>query len=272
MNALKCPTCKFPLAVSPHEPDRASTEPITCWACRVLAAATETESLHQTNIEARRQFILTRNWLDKGGVPPRLREEASMRGIPDAIRKALAPHLTPIRDGLPLTHGLGLMGGIGCRKSGSLVALLKLYSITRARRIVGDGDQWTKLPTRPVNFRWVDWPLMYPEIARSGKDPSGVNHLLRRFQDAELLVLDDLGREPLPRKADDDSTPYAMGFLQEVITFRNSNMLPIWWTSNLTLSGLSAIYDGSTIDRLLEDNLPIMLPGLPNYRLPAQYQ
>ena len=267
MNIIKCTSCKIPLVISPFQVDREKSEATLCTACSVLERADRDGTLHPTKIADRRKYI-TRDWLlEYGDVPPRLRGSARMNGIPKATIQALDPNMTTIRDGQAPTMGFGLIGPQGCRKSGTEVALVRALSTRRALRLVG--EETYELPLRPVAFLWVDWPATYGELSRSWGDPNGVNAMLRRMQWSELLIIDDLGRESF-RRPEDGSTPFAMGIFQELISYRNSNRLPIWWNSNCDIAGLASIYDGATLGRLFEDNPPIILPDdLPNYRLPG---
>jgi len=267
MNIIKCTSCKIPLAFSPFQMDREKPEATLCTACLSLERAEKEGTLHPTKIDDRRKYI-TRDWLlPYGDVPPRLYESARMKGIPMGTRQALEPHLPPIWAGRVPTKGFGLLGSQGSRKSGTQVALLRTLSTRRALRLVG--EETYDLPHRPVDFLWVDWPATYGELGRSWGDPKGVTTMLRRMQWSGLLILDDLGRESI-RKSDDESTPFAMGIFQELISYRNSNRLPIWWNSNCDIAGLASIYDGATLGRLFEDNPPIILPDdIPNYRLPG---
>jgi DNA replication protein DnaC len=106
----------------------------------------------------------------------------------------------------------------------------------------------------------------FGEGSLSPLDTQRIDDWLYQATTVNILVLDDLGSEPITKR-DEKSTPLAAGILADVIRKRNHDACPIWWTSNAG-SRLKNLYEPALVSRLLESAPMLKVPkDVPNYRL-----
>lgn len=172
----------------------------------------------------------------------RREREARMLKVPTEIQAVLpvAPVQALLSGVLP-DHGFGLGGGVGKGKTMALAAILR-SAIQR----------FALNATFPMpdlrGFNWCSWP---EEAAWFSAHPSDADDRVERLSTVRLLVLDDLGRERVKGSYVDD---WALTRLDLIVSRRNRECLPILWTSNLNIDGLKALYGGSFVSRLTQDN------------------
>lgn len=82
----------------------------------------------------------------------------------------------------------------------------------------------------------------------------GENNVIKSFQNADLLIIDDLGVE--------QKTEWAISKIYNIIDSRYRNGLPTIITTNLTLDSLEEKYGKRTYDRLLEMCTPVVNEGI----------
>jgi DNA replication protein DnaC len=207
------------------------------------------------------------------GVPTRLQSATWDKAQPEVKAAVPTNILDPIQDGFFPKKGFGLLGHAGCGKSGAMAALVRRLVPRMAWRLAATAEDASRLSYDGLlKVRWADWPTTFLELQQHAIDSDFVSNLRRVMVDADLLVLDDLGREALPRVVGDGSMPFGLGVLNLILSGRNAAQKPTWWASNLDLEALGNLYDGSMLDRLMEDNPPCYVdPDAKNLRLP-QYQ
>lgn len=153
-----------------------------------------------------------------------------------------------LQDGVLPTSGFGLCGGIGKGKTMALAALLRV-SIARFGKTA---PLPLPLPTLRA-FCWCSWP---EEAAWMSAHADMTESRVERLSTVPVLILDDLGRERVKGSYSDD---WPISRLDIVVSRRNRECLPTLWTSNLDLDGLKALYGGSMVSRLTQDNPLIWL-------------
>jgi len=135
--------------------------------------------------------------------------------------------LGAIQDGQihTLTKGFGLGGGIGYGKSCAISALLKLGL---ARWAHASSSGWDFRPTsrRTPVISWVNWPNTADQLQQLATNGNAVHSLMYAIKGANILVIDDLGKERLPVIREDRSIPFCQAQLDIIIDFRNGHRLP----------------------------------------------
>lgn len=264
----RCEQCNLPMALSPFPEDWVCSHATVCSKCTALDQVDENERSRRLGHLA--WCFNIRETKERPGIPMRL-HSANSEGIPPEIRNAIPAFIfQSVRMGSLHSlqgRGFGLVGGVGTRKSGTiayLVASLLTRSILRA---VATGN-FVECSKPTINAIWCNWPETSDFLQRNAVEVDLINRKVMSLREADILVLDDLGMERMPRTTDGVSTPFAMGQLQLLINYRNANRKPIFWTSNLQEEDLAGLYGMATYSRLIEDNPPIFLrKGATNYRL-----
>lgn len=267
---IRCPGCQMPLGHSPFEEDRALTEPGTCQACQSFEAHMQEQlkgyypgSRLEQDLHNQREDLRSyrRYWYSRERayaeteVPKRL-QKVTWSDVAAEVRAAIPDRVVDAaRDGRLSGQGFGLLGGIGVGKSGALAALIPNLVSRIAWRRSASGDA-LQVHEKSLRVLWVDWPMTYSDLQRKALDSTFTEKLRSEMIGVGLLILDDLGREGLGRATEDGSTSFGHRILNDVITARNGDCKPTWWTSNVELKGLFALYDGSAMSRLLQDNPP----------------
>lgn len=82
------------------------------------------------------------------------------------------------------------------------------------------------------------------EIKSAFSDSKNDKHLEKRMCEADLLVIDDLGKET--------SSPFNDGLLYRVVNYRYKEKLPIVITSNMRMDFLAGTFDYAVMSRLIE--------------------
>jgi len=217
-----------------------------------------------------------RKWVEKSEifygveVPKRLQGAAWKDVLPGVEEAIPATILNTIKDGFIPDKGFGLLGGIGVGKSGAMASLFCRMVSRRAWRLAGS-VQDRNVPSKPLEGMWVDWMMTFSDLQMRATEEGFASRLQDRMVGVDLLILDDLGRESLPRSAAEGATPFGHRILNNVITKRNASQKPVWWTSNVSVEDLVNLYDGSMLSRLMEDNPPMKICGeVPNRRIPTK--
>lgn len=165
-------------------------------------------------------------------LPARLRG-LTLAGHPNARAAEWARRFL---DGWDGQAGLFVTGGVGVGKTGLLAGM----ALAVAPRLAEE--------RRTLRFAFT--PDLLDEL-RAGMDAGGATAVMRAYQTAGLLILDDLGSEHVVR-ADGRPSPWAQERLLALVNYRYEHRLPLWASSNQRLSDLAATLGERTVDRLRE--------------------
>jgi DNA replication protein DnaC len=195
--------------------------------------------------------------LASSGVHPR-ELEADISKIHESIHACIPDHVrTSLASGhiLQLKMGFGLGGPVGCGKSCAVAAELKhgLSEWAFQNYLEWGPDSESGRHGGPRIF-WADWPEVSDYLLRHAIDSDSVDEMMAKMKRADILVLDDLGKERLPVVKDPNSIPFSQAQLDICIAYRNSQVAPIFWTTNLGLQALGDVYGPATFSRLIQDN------------------
>lgn len=244
---------------------RTEVESRVCHAC-----ADSTARRERLIEEAQRVVDNLDAWVQKSlaasGLTPRERT-ANLGQLAPNVRRVLNDprlHVRTMLDGVTPQTGFGLIGPTGTGKTFALAAILANMTAKRwLARCDAEGLAATK---RFV--AWVRWP---EEVNRfrtlvSSRD-GGLEEAQRvvdRWAETEVLVLDDLGAE---RLRGDYSEDWATSLLDLLVDRRHNDMLPVWWTSNLTREEFITRYGTRLWSRLAGDNPAAVVPNGPDLRV-----
>lgn len=209
-------------------------------------------------------------WVEKAcakwGMTPRERT-ASLEQLAPNIRRIFGDprlHVRSMLDGVIPDKGFGLMGPTGTGKTLAFAAVVK--------RMIG--NRWLMqadtlgMGATSQFVAWVRWP---EEVNRFRTIVGSVEGGLKEAQDVidrwatfPVLVLDDLGAE---RLRGDYSEDWATSLLDILVDRRHNEMLPVWWTSNLSRDEFIERYGTRLWSRLAGDNPGIVVPNGPDLRI-----
>jgi len=176
-----------------------------------------------------------------------------------ALREIQAIEREPIHLVQDSPQGFGLTGGTGVGKTWHMAQRIGFQVV----RIVTQCPipDTAKIPY--AYAKWVNWPDT-AEILK-GWVAQGFHQDLERFIEkctiCGQLYLDDIGQERITNEND-----YALGILRTILDSRYRNNRPVFWTSNLDLKGLTAIYGARVVSRIIDAWPPLRLDG-PDLRL-----
>lgn len=178
-------------------------------------------------------------WIADTGLPDRFRGGtfASFPGRPELARQVQA-YLGEWQG----KRNLILMGRFGVGKTGLVGAAINEMSGAFRQR------DWRVV--------FITTPRLFDQL-RAGFDDGSFTKLMRRCQNANLLILDDLGAEK--------PTEWVQERLYAIVNHRYEHELPIWVTTNLTPDGLAAAIGERTWWRLQEGACLLVATG-PNLR------
>jgi DNA replication protein DnaC len=184
---------------------------------------------------------------------PRVKWLLKTRGVGPRLLEAL--DLEPILRFPEAPMGAGMAGASGAGKTFAMVRHLA----DRAQAIVEsypnpDDALW---PSRAA--LWVSWTQKSEELKRwvGAGQGEAVDEWIELAKLTKRLYLDDLGRERVTGAND-----YALGVLREVLDYRHTNLLPVYWTTNLNATDLSELYlDKALIGRIVEAWPPVRVGG-----------
>jgi len=187
--------------------------------------------------------------------------EARLDRVPAPYLEFIQPKiLDGIRDGRLPVIGIGFVGDNETGKSMTLSAFLRVLLTANARRNV------RKKGSR-FNFKgikWVPWSdtVNLWRLEGTKIDWDARNKFVRQCMDSNLLILDDLAREGKSGdRAYMDDPSYRL--LDLILSTREANNLPTWWTSNLTtVEMLTQVYGAATVRRLIAPNPIIHVTGV----------
>lgn len=198
---------------------------------------------------------------------------ASLDQIDPRLKRMLASGATKtdlerILMGEVPAHGFGLLGPTGIGKTFALAALFKNMTSQRwANRAHKEGFKATK-----QFMQWVRWPEQVNAFRTIVSSVDGgmqqVDKIAAAMSRHEVLVLDDLGAE---RMRADYAEDWASSVLDLIIDRRFNNMLPTWWTSNLTANEFIERYGTRLFSRLAGHNPPLQAPNGPDLRIQRKH-
>lgn len=182
---------------------------------------------------------------------------ASMEKVPKEIRAAIPKAtLEQLFAGQIPANGFGLGGTTGGGKTMAVAAIIKAYAASRVK---------SYKPKRRFAFmgplsgvRWTSWPDEVAWLRANALDLTA-SERIERLAEAQLLILDDLGRERIKGSYSDD---WAASQLDHVINHRYRCELPTIWTTNVTEMDLVNLYGAAMLRRLTADNPLIWIPNL----------
>jgi DNA replication protein DnaC len=205
--------------------------------------------------------ILNLLW-DEGMGIRGLEAKADPSMIPAAILQAVPDGF---KDGSQVS-GFGIGGGTGIGKTQAVASLLKVALGRYAERVIVPSieGQWDSRKRFP-SVCWSSWPdevhwLRTHAIA-------GAEDRVERLATAQLLVLDDLGRE---RIKGDYSQDWGASQLDYIVNARYRAELPTIWTTNVRQADLVRLYGAAMVRRLIEPNPLVWVEGLKPFNLPGR--
>lgn len=105
---------------------------------------------------------------------------------------------------------------------------------------------------------WVNWPAMAEDlksrITASGAE--NANEKIEHMKTIKYLFLDDIGQERIAKEGD-----YSVTAFKNVIDFRCRDGKKTFWTTNLAVEKLNAIYGTMVISRILGNWPQIQITG-----------
>ena len=176
--------------------------------------------------------------------------------------RELRSNPTPFSDSLAERFGIngfGLHGNTGTGKTFTMVSAIRRVLERCAER--EDGFEGGADPHRR-KLLWVPWPVQASEWRGRGF-PSESERDAQDMIHIPILVLDDLGAE---RFKGDYSQDWVLAALDRIVDARYRAEKPIWWTSNLSPSGLVNIYGSRMFSRLGGPNRAVAMPDGPDQR------
>lgn len=190
------------------------------------------------------QLVITGLGRVERAADPKKIHPTVLKAIPVEIINAL------LSGHLPRTGGIGLGGLPGAGKSCGVAALIHglIYQNARSKNPFVELKPVTKI-------RWMSWTDTCHRWRLKPLDDM-VARDIERARRAQLLVLDDLGREVWRREASED---VAIGHLDAIVTHRDREGLFTLWTTNLTEEELISRYGMSMVRRLIRLNPLVFL-------------
>jgi DNA replication protein DnaC len=188
--------------------------PKWCEACADILVAEEEARARRVEQEARRKAFL-RN------VPPLYRETEIARLPPVLAQLATDWNYNPI--------GIGMVGTSGTGKTRTAVLIAarmcdegrSVFYVTATDYAAAAAGQW----------------------ADDARDRNASTDTLRQARKAQVLVLDDIGKNKMTDRAE--------ATLYELLEARTSHMLPTIWTSNARAKELHAMFSSDRADAML---------------------
>ena len=176
--------------------------------------------------------------------------------IPTKIRHRLpTQHVNDLLEGKLPDAGFGLGANVGAGKTQCLASLILMWAEARHERY--------GFPNSDTLF-WVPWTST-ANVIRKNPVNKGLGDLaIERASNVELLVLDDLGSEPMKGTFAED---YPATQLSLVINQRYRQNKSMLWSTNLTALELSRRYGPRFASRLLGRWPLIWVPDMPDLRL-----
>ena len=229
-----------------------------CWMCRKESERLEAIAEFRANCEDK---ILELLW-DEGRGLQRREANAECGKIPALILQAIP---TGFRDG-SLKNGFGIGGGTGIGKTQAIASLLVSALIQFSERVIVPSikSKWGKTEQFP-SVRWSSWPDEAHWLR--GHAINGAEDRVEWLAKAQVLILDDLGRE---RIKGDSSQDWGASQLDYIINTRYRAELPIIWTTNVRHADLVGIYGAAMVRRLIEPNPMTWVDGLKLFNLPKR--
>jgi hypothetical protein len=190
------------------------------------------------------------------GMSPR-EVKATMERVPQKIKSAIPKAtLEQLFSGEIPLNGFGLGGTTGGGKTMAIAAILKACGASQAKNHKVKPHHPFGGPLR--GMVWASWPDEVSWLRSNAISPDAPIRV-KELAQAELLILDDLGRERIKGNYSDD---WAASQLDTVINHRYRGELPTIWTTNVTEMDLVNLYGAAMLRRLTADNPLIWIPDL----------
>ena len=229
-----------------------------CWICEQETRRVEAVAKFR---ESREKLILELLWDEGRGLQNR-EAGAELSKIPKPILQAIP---WEFRDGKSW-DGFGIGGGTGIGKTQAIASVLRAALNQWADRVIvpsirNEYDQRKAFPS----IRWSCWPDEVHWLRSHAIN--GAEERVDHLATAQLLILDDLGRE---RIKGDYSQDWGASQLDFIVNSRYRAELPIIWTTNVRQSDLVGLYGAAMVRRLIEPNPMIWVDGLKPFNLPGR--
>ena len=214
-NSIECKRCETRFDYTPVMwGNRETFVPKWCEACAEVLVAEEEARLRRMEQEARRKAFMRK-------VPPLYRETDIARLLPVLAQLATEWKYSPM--------GIGLIGVSGTGKTRTAVLIAaRMSDEGRSVFYVSATDY-----AAAAAGQWSD----------DARERSCNSETLRQARRAQVLVLDDLGKNKMTDRAE--------ATLYELLEERTSHMLPTIWTSNARAKELHAMFSPDRADAML---------------------
>jgi len=177
-----------------------------------------------------------------------------LRNIGLSPREIQAVSLPQIHELPDQRTGHGLIGGTGVGKT---FAMAQILANAVEKKVMGNPTPDDA--TLPHGYaRWINWPDKAEELKNwvSQGYHKDIADTTEDWSNASVIFLDDIGQERITGEND-----YSLGVLRILLDSRYRNQMPVYWTSNLNLKGLTSIYGARLVSRVVQAWPPIVLRG-----------
>lgn len=195
--------------------------------------------------------------------------------VPDRIPAQLAAALREVecsvsemRRGRLPSRGFGLSAETGTGKSFALSAMLR--QLVHAR-LSAKAHQAGRAALESLWLRWVSWPELvsrYRVLARREDGQEEVYDALQSLGKVPALVIDDLGAERFTGATYADD--WMASQLDLLVDERYNELLPTWYTTNLSPGEFVDRYGSRLYSRLISENPMVRVDGLPDLRMESR--
>lgn len=257
---VACEQCGRPFHVRGQATQRA------CERCEQEGAERDRNESEAARVFGNLDFYLD-DWLKRAGLSRReitARWDAVPANILARLESApLAETVAEMCAGRLPARGFGFSGPNGCGKTFALVSVVRRMLEAKLRADMPKrGLEALKAPW----LSWVSWPEFVNRIRVRSTVDGGleeVSHMIESLVEVPVLVLDELGAERMRSTYDED---WAVSQLDAIVDGRYNDMRPTWWTTNLDGGAMMARYGGRMFSRLVHENPPARVTGVPDIR------
>lgn len=204
------------------------------------------------------------DYLRQSGMSPR-ELAAELELVPRPIVDVFPRTAAQLLNGeLPAT-GFGLSGMVGHGKTCAMAALVKAYASKMLRRSIEEEGADGLRPT----ILWLDWPGTVDELRVRSMRDAGIADVAERVRlawEADLLVLDDVGAERIP-KGSSYAEDWAVSQLDLIVNTRYRWNRATWYTTTLTDVRLAGHFGARMFSRLCGENPLVTVPQGRDLRL-----
>lgn len=228
-----------------------------CWKCSAESRRLEAVAKFKTGCDG---LILDLLW-DEGSGLKRREASAELRKIPASILQAIP---SEFRDGKRWV-GFGIGGGTGIGKTQAIASVLMAVLNLWAERVIVPSIRDDYDRKRFPSVRWACWPDEVHWLRSHAIN--GAEERIEQLAKADVLILDDLGRE---RIKGDYSQDWGASQLDYIVNSRYRAELPTIWTTNVRQTDLVGLYGAAMVRRLIEPNPMTWVDGLKPFNLPGR--